>query len=83
MPEIVIYTKSYCPYCHRAKAVLDGKKARYREIDVTSDPAGEREMQTKSGRDTVPQIWIGDRHVGGCDDLMALDSAGNLDPLLK
>lgn len=82
MQEIVIYTKSYCPYCHRAKALLQKKGATFQEIDVTNDPAREEEMLKKSGRDTVPQIWIGDMHVGGCDDLHALDAAGRLDGLL-
>ncbi|MBI4866318.1 MAG: glutaredoxin 3 [Candidatus Wallbacteria bacterium] len=82
MQRIVIYTKSYCPYCHRAKALLQKKGATFQEIDVTNDPAREEEMLKKSGRDTVPQIWIGDMHVGGCDDLHALDAAGRLDGLL-
>lgn len=83
MPSVVIYTTSLCPYCHRAKALLHAKGATFEEIDVTWRPALRAEMRAKAGgRNTVPQIWIGDRHVGGCDDLQALDRAGELDPLL-
>ncbi|MBI3893396.1 MAG: glutaredoxin 3 [Candidatus Wallbacteria bacterium] len=82
MKTVVIYTKSYCPYCHNAVALLRKKGATYEEIDVTSDSTREAEMQRKSGRDTVPQIWIGTHHVGGCDDLMALDARGELDRML-
>jgi glutaredoxin 3 len=82
MPEITIYTKPTCPYCLRAKALLAAKGARFTEIDV-SDPADQRAMAQKAGRSTVPQIFIGTKHVGGCDDLHALDAAGRLDLLLK
>ncbi len=78
MKEIIIYTKDYCPYCHRAKALLDSKGLKYTEIDVTNDPKKQEEMIEKSGRRTVPQIWIGDKHIGGCDDLFELDSKGEL-----
>jgi glutaredoxin 3 len=81
-PEILIYTKSWCPYCARAKALLRRKGASYTEIDVEATPGRRDEMVTRSGRTTVPQIFIGPRHVGGCDDLHALDDAGGLDPLL-
>ena len=82
MPKIVIYTTSLCPYCHAAKDLLRRKGAAFEEIDVSGAPETRRQMQAKAGRHTVPQIWIGDTHVGGCDDLHALDSAGRLDPLL-
>lgn len=82
MPPITIYTTSLCPYCSMAKRLLQQKGAAYREIDVGRNPGLRAEMQEKSGRHTVPQIWIGDRHVGGCDDLYALDAEGGLDPLL-
>ncbi len=83
MPAIVIYTTPYCPYCVRAKSLLSRKGATFTEIDVAADPDRRAEMTTLSGgRRTVPQIFIGDRHIGGCDDLMALDRKGGLDPLL-
>jgi glutaredoxin 3 len=83
MPEIVVYTKPFCPYCHRALALLEKKGAKVTEIEAGFDAHLRREMITRSnGRATYPQIFIGDRHVGGCDDLMALDRAGQLDPLL-
>jgi glutaredoxin 3 len=80
---IIIYTKSTCPYCHAAKALLQRKAAPFEEIGVDGDHAGQAAMAAKAGgRWTVPQIFIGDRHVGGCDDIHALDAAGKLDPLL-
>ncbi len=82
MPSIVIYTKSTCPYCHAAKALLNAKGAPFEEISVDGDYAAQAAMAKKAGRSTVPQIWIGDKHVGGCDDLHALDAAGRLDLLL-
>ncbi|MCB1380844.1 MAG: glutaredoxin 3 [Alphaproteobacteria bacterium] len=82
-PQITIYTTPYCPYCHAAKALLQGKGVTYDEIDV-QDPALRRDMTTRAnGRRTVPQIFIGGAHVGGCDDLYALDRQGKLDPLLR
>ena len=78
-----IYTKSYCPYCHRAKELLSIKGIPFVEHDVTSDGALEQQMRERSGRTTVPQIFIDDKHIGGCDDLFALDEAGGLDPILK
>jgi glutaredoxin 3 len=84
MPEIVIYTTVFCPYCHAAKDLLKRKGAPYREIDVTGNPEGRRRMTEKAGgRHTVPQIFIGGRHVGGCDDLYVLDRRGELDRLLQ
>lgn len=84
MPRIVIYTKDYCPYCVRAKTLLKAKGQQFEEIDITHDTNLQAEMLKKSnGRKTVPQIFIGDTHVGGSDDLYALDKQGKLDPLLK
>jgi glutaredoxin 3 len=80
---ITIYTTAWCPYCHRAKALLAAKGAAFDEIDVTMDGARRAHMEAISGRHTVPQIWIGETHVGGCDDLHALDAAGRLDAILK
>jgi len=72
-----------CPYCHQAKKLLSQKGASFKEIDVGMDPDLRREMMSRSGGGhTVPQIFIGDTHVGGCDDLFALDSKGALDPIL-
>ena len=83
MPPILIYTKSSCPYCHAAKSLLERKGAAFEEISVDGDRAGQAAMAVKAGgRSTVPQIFIGDRHVGGCDDLHELESAGRLDTLL-
>ncbi len=83
MQDVFIYTTSLCPYCHMAKELLQSKGVRYEEIDVSAAAHLRAEMRNKSGgRNTVPQIWIGERHVGGCDDLYALDRAGQLDPLL-
>jgi glutaredoxin 3 len=83
LPRIEIYTTPWCPYCLAAKRLLDKKGATYEETDVSRDPAMRAEMtQRASGRYTVPQIFIGERHVGGSDDLHALDRSGKLDPLL-
>lgn len=83
MSDIVIYSSNMCPYCYRAKALLKQKGARFKEIIVDMNPAARREMREKAGGvNTVPQIWIGDRHIGGCDDLYALDAQGGLSPLL-
>ena len=83
MADIVIYTKPGCGYCHAAKAQLDGKGADYIEIVASSDPAKKQEMiQRSGGRMTFPQIFIDGKHVGGSDDLHALDRRGELDPLL-
>ncbi len=82
MPEIVLYSRPACPYCDMAKRLLAGKDRAWREIDIEAEPARRDEMIERSGRRTVPQIWIGDRHVGGFDDLAALEAAGELDALL-
>jgi glutaredoxin 3 len=84
MANITIYTTLLCPYCHRAKALLRKKGAHFVEIDVAMDAAKRAEMTARAGgRHTVPQIFVDDRHIGGCDDLHALDAAGGLDPLLQ
>lgn len=82
MPQITLYTKSWCPYCDRAKRLLTEKGQTWTEIDIEEEPGKRDEMVRRSGRSTVPQIWIGERHVGGFDDLAALERAGELDPLL-
>jgi glutaredoxin 3 len=83
MPPVEIYTTRYCPYCHAAKALLKRKGVTYSEIDVGRDWERREEMiQRAKGRVTVPQIFIGAVHVGGCDELHALERAGELDPLL-
>ncbi len=83
MADIVIYTKSTCGYCAAAKSLLAKKAANFHEISVDGDSAAQRAMAARAkGRSTVPQIFIDERHIGGCDDLYALDAAGGLDPLL-
>ena len=82
MANVVIYTTQVCPYCVRAKMLLQKKGAQYDEIDA-SDPSIREELIKKAGgQRTVPQIFIGDKHIGGCDDLYALDGKGELDALL-
>ena len=84
MPQITIYTKPYCPYCLRAVDLLEKKGVEFTEIEAAFDPAKRQEMiQRSQGRATFPQIFIGDRHIGGCDDMMALEREGKLDPLLQ
>jgi glutaredoxin 3 len=83
MSKVEIYTTRYCPYCVAAKALLKRKQVDYVEIDVSGDPVGRARMVERAhGRMTVPQIFIGNTHVGGSDDLHALERAGKLDPLL-
>jgi len=83
MAQITIYTSPLCGFCHAAKRLLSQKGASFEEIDVLAAPERKPEMiQRAGGRRTVPQIFIGGAHVGGCDDLFALDRAGKLDPLL-
>jgi glutaredoxin 3 len=83
VPPIVIYTTSTCPFCRAAKALLRTKAAPFEEIGVDGDRVARAAMAVKAGgRSTVPQIFIGDTHVGGCDDLHALEAAGKLDALL-
>lgn len=80
--KIVMYSSNWCLYCLRARRLLQSKGVAFEEIDVDADPQRRQDMRQRSGRHTVPQIFIGARHVGGCDDLHALDAAGQLDPLI-
>ncbi len=82
MPEVVIYTQDWCPYCVRAKTILGKKGATFTEIDAPGGSAARAESAARSGRTSVPQIFIAGKHIGGCDDLVALDRAGQLDKLL-
>ena len=82
-PKIVMYVTDWCPYCTRARSLLASKGITPLEIDVEAVPGAREEMRARSGRDTVPQIFIGESHVGGSDDLQALDDEGRLDALLK
>ena len=82
IPRILIYRTPWCPYCDLAHELLESKGVPFEEIDVEAHPEQREEMIRRSGRRTVPQIFIGERHIGGCDDLHALDAAGGLDPLL-
>lgn len=83
MTQIEIYTSPLCGYCHAAKRMLTDKGISYSEIDVAADPAKRHEMMARaSGRHTVPQIFIGDQHIGGYDDMAALERNGKLDPML-
>jgi len=83
MPKIIIYTTKICPYCIMAKRLLDRKGVSYTEINVDADPDQREEMMRKSKRRTVPQIFIDDRHIGGFDDLYALDQLNQLDSLFE
>lgn len=81
-PVIVMYTTNWCPYCERARRLLKSKGVNFEEVDVESAAEKRAEMQARSGRRSVPQIFIGEHHVGGSDDLAALEDAGKLDALL-
>ncbi|MDP4527582.1 glutaredoxin 3 [Alkalimonas delamerensis] len=84
MADVVIYTKAYCPFCVRAIALLKSKQVSFQEIRIDVQPELRPQMIEKSGgRTTVPQIFINDHPIGGCDDLVALEAAGKLDPLLN
>ena len=85
MSDVLIYTRPFCPYCSRALALLKAKNARVTEVDDAAfNPDRRNEMLGRTGgAATYPQIFIGDRHVGGCDELLALDRQGELDPLLQ
>ena len=83
MQPVTLYTTRFCPYCLRAKHLHEQKGVKYHEIAIDSDSAARQEMMQKSGRRTVPQIWIAEHHVGDCDDLMALEAAGELDTMLN
>ncbi len=80
---ITMYSTRFCPYCIRARFLLDSKNVAYTDIEVDARPELRREMMERSGRHTVPQIWIGDTHVGGYDDLARLEQLGELDDLIK
>lgn len=82
-PAVTLYSALWCPYCQRAKQLLREKRIAFTEIDVDADPKRRAEMIERSGRRTVPQIFFGDRHVGGCDDLFAIDRSGELDRLMQ
>lgn len=82
MAEVIMYSTPWCPYCMRARSLLKSKGVTFTDIDVAGQPQLRQEMEARSGRHTVPQIWIGTLHVGGCDDLHALDRQGLLDGLL-
>jgi glutaredoxin 3 len=83
MPEIVMYATGWCPYCSQARDLLSSKNVTWQEIDVDAHPGARAEMIKRSGLRTVPQIFVGATHIGGCDDLLELDASGGLDPLLK
>jgi len=82
MTQVTIYTRPFCGYCARALKLLTDKGVAFTEIEAGMDPEKRREMMERSGRSTFPQIFVGEQHIGGCDDMMALDRAGKLDPLL-
>jgi glutaredoxin 3 len=83
MAKVTIYTRPFCPYCARALALLSDKGADFTEIEAGMDPALRQEMMQRSGRNTFPQIFVGEQHIGGCDDMMALEDQGKLDTLLN
>lgn len=83
MTSVTLYTKAFCPYCSRAKQLLKEKGVAFEEHDITlGGPKRAEMLERANGRTTVPQIFVGDRHVGGCDDLIALERSGQLDPML-
>jgi glutaredoxin 3 len=83
MPPIVIYTRPFCGFCSRALELLRGKGVPFTEIEAGFDPGKRKEMMERSGRSTFPQIFVGEKHIGGCDDLVALDRAGKFDAMLS
>ena len=83
MIEVVVYTTRWCPYCIRAKGLLNSKSISFNEIPVDGDRALREDMARRAGRTSVPQIWIGEQHIGGCDELYALERSGSLDSLLQ
>ena len=82
MAKVIIYCSNWCPFCVRAKTLLSNKGASFEEISVDGKPDVRAQMAKKAGRTSVPQIWIGELHVGGCDELFALERSGKLDALL-
>jgi glutaredoxin 3 len=83
LPEVTLYVSDWCPYCQRAKSLLTQKNVVFKEINVEDEPGLRDEMIERSGRRTLPQIFIGNRHVGGCDDLVELERSGELDRLIQ
>jgi glutaredoxin 3 len=83
VPKVLMYATDWCPYCARARSLLASKGVAIEEIDIEAVEGARSEMEARSGRSSVPQIFIGEQHIGGCDELHALDLAGRLDPLLK
>lgn len=83
MPRVTIYTTDYCGYCRAAKSFFKEKSIPFEEIDLSGDDEARHSLQQRTGRSTVPQIFVGETHVGGYDDLRALDRAGKLQPLLQ
>jgi glutaredoxin 3 len=81
--DVSLYTTRFCPYCMYARELLDSKQVRYTDIAVDGSPEKRQEMMDRSGRYTVPQIWIGEQHIGGYDDLALLERQGRLDELLS
>jgi glutaredoxin 3 len=82
-PAITVYATGWCPYCQRVRQLLAGKNLTFTEINVEDDAKFREEMVARSGRRTVPQIFVGGNHLGGCDDLFALDQSGELDRLIQ
>ena len=82
MPKVEMYTKAFCPFCVRAKSLLKNKGVKFIDIPAARDRNKRKEMNERSGRNTFPQIFIDGKHIGGCDDIHALDRAGKLDPIL-
>jgi glutaredoxin 3 len=82
-PKVLMYVAGWCPYCTRARSLLESKGVTFEEIDVEAVPGARAEMRSRTGRSTVPQVFIGENHVGGCEELQALDAAGRLDPMLR
>jgi glutaredoxin 3 len=83
VPKVLMYATDWCPYCARARSLLASKGVAIEEIDIEAVEGARSEMEARSGRSSVPQIFIGEQHIGGCEELHALDLAGRLDPLLK
>ncbi len=83
MANVILYTTGYCPYCTRARQLLENKGIEFIDFRIDQDPEKRKEMIAKSGRNTVPQIFINNQHIGGCDDMYALESKGQLDKLLQ
>jgi len=82
MTHVFMYTQTYCPFCDRAKQLLESKGIAWEEVNLDAEPARRAEMVERSGRTSVPQIWIADAHVGGCDELVELESRGRLDSMV-